>query len=78
MELKKEITIRDLPKTERPRERLREHGASALSVAELLEVVLRRGIAGESVIMTAQRLIGHFEGLKGLASLWRYLNLQRG
>lgn len=66
--MNKEMTILNLPKTERPRERLKEHGVAALSAAELLEVILGRGIAGESVIVTAQRLISRFEGLKGLST----------
>ena len=33
----------------------------------LLAVILGRGIAGESVMVTAQRLLSQFDGLKGLA-----------
>ena len=41
--------IRDMPSGERPRERLRQSGASALSNAELLAIILRTGAAGENV-----------------------------
>ncbi len=62
------MTIRDLPLAERPRERLQKLGAEALSAQEILAVILGRGIAGESVTVTAQRLLGRFGGLKGLAA----------
>lgn len=64
---KKSLTIHDLPIAERPRERLREFGVEALSAQEILAVILGRGIAGESVTVTAQRLLSRFGGLKGLA-----------
>ncbi|MGA1562811.1 MAG: UPF0758 domain-containing protein, partial [Gammaproteobacteria bacterium] len=35
------MSIRDWPENERPRERLLEHGAGALSDAELLAIFLR-------------------------------------
>jgi DNA repair protein RadC len=59
--------IRDLPAAERPRERLRHMGASALSNAELLAIVLRTGGAGENVVAQATRLLSRFDGLPGLA-----------
>ena len=62
------FTIHDLPIAERPRERLRQFGPEALSAQELLAVILGRGIAGESVTVTAQRLLARFGGLKGLAT----------
>ncbi len=61
------LTIRDLPPAERPRERLISHGAEALSEPELLCCLLGRGIAGESVLVTAQRLFAQFHSLQGLA-----------
>ena len=39
-----ETRIRDLPAGERPRERLRNYGASRLSNAELLAIILRTGL----------------------------------
>ena len=65
--MKKSFTIRDLPVSERPRERLWEYGAGALSVPELIAVILGRGIAGESVTVTAQRLLRRFIDLRGIA-----------
>jgi DNA repair protein RadC len=65
---KKSFTIHDLPISERPRERLLKLGTEALSAQEILALVLGRGIAGESVIVTAQRLLSEFGNLKGIAS----------
>lgn len=65
--LKKSFTIRDLPVSERPRERLQKFGAEALSAQEILAVLLGRGISGESVMVTAQRLLSQFGSLKGIA-----------
>lgn len=60
------MTIHDLPVADRPRERLRRLGVEALSAQEILAVILGRGIAGESVMVTAQRLLSQFGGLKGI------------
>ena len=65
--IKKSFTIHDLPASERPRERLQKFGAEALSAQEILAVILGRGIAGESVMVTAQRLLSQFSSLKGIA-----------
>ncbi len=59
--------IRDLPATDRPRERLRDAGPSALSNQELLAILLRTGSAKESALAQANRLLGRFRGLVGLA-----------
>ena len=61
------MTIHDLPVADRPRERLQRLGIEALSAQEILALILGRGIAGESVMVTAQRLLSQFGGLKGVA-----------
>jgi DNA repair protein RadC len=61
------LTIRDLPAADRPRERLQRLGVEALSAQEILALILGRGISGESVMVTAQRLLSRFGGLKGVA-----------
>lgn len=61
------LTVRDLPASERPRERLTRLGAEALSEQELLACILGRGIAGESVLVSARRLLAAFGSLHGLA-----------
>jgi len=60
-------TIKELPEDERPRERLEQYGAQALSVAELLAIILRVGTKDENVIRFAQRLLHTYGGLAGLA-----------
>jgi DNA repair protein RadC len=60
------MTIHDLPMADRPRERLQRLGVEALSAQEILALILGRGIAGESVMVTAQRLLSQFGGLKGI------------
>ncbi|MDH7487009.1 MAG: DNA repair protein RadC [Anaerolineae bacterium] len=60
-------TIKDLPVSERPRERLEHYGAGALSTAELLAILLRSGVTGESVLRLAERLLIRYGGLTGLA-----------
>jgi DNA repair protein RadC len=62
------LTIHDLPVADRPRERLQRLGVEALSAQEILAVILGRGISGESVMVTAQRLLSQFGGLKGISN----------
>jgi DNA repair protein RadC len=66
--LKSSFTVHDLPLSERPRERLAKLGSEALSSQEILALILGRGIRGESVIVTAQKLLSKFGNLKNLAS----------
>ena len=69
---KKSFTIHDLPISERPRERLQKFGIEALSAQEILALILGRGVAGESVVVTAQGLLSRFGSLKGLlVPQWR-------
>jgi DNA repair protein RadC len=63
----KSFTIHDLPISERPRERLQKLGAEALSAQEILTLLLGRGMTGESVMITIQRLLSQFGNLKGIA-----------
>ena len=60
-------TIKELPSSERPRERLLHFGEGALSNAELLAIILRTGARDENVVRVAQRLLARFDGLPGLA-----------
>lgn len=60
--------IRDLETSQRPRERLETLGPTALTNAELIAILLRTGIRGESAIQVAQRLLFEFGGLSGLQS----------
>ena len=58
--------IRDLHESDRPRERLAALGPQALSNAELIAILLRVGVAGESAVHVGQRLLNKFGGLTGL------------
>jgi DNA repair protein RadC len=62
------VRILDLPRDERPRERLLRAGPSALSNAELIAILLRVGIEGESALDVAARLLAD-HGLDGLQRL---------
>jgi DNA repair protein RadC len=50
-------SIKDLPKSERPREKLLEKGAQALSDNELLAVLLGKGTQRHDVLSLAKKLI---------------------
>jgi len=63
----KSFTIHDLPEEERPRERLVQFGEQALSAQELLQLILGRGVAGESVAVMAQKLLSRFGNLQQLS-----------
>lgn len=60
-------TIHQMPPTERPRERLLQHGAEAIATSELLAIIMGSGMKGKSVLQLSQDLIAHFGTLEGLA-----------
>ena len=62
------MSIKHWPEQERPREKLIQHGAGALSDAELLAIFLRTGTQGLSAVELARRLLTHFGGLRSLLS----------
>ncbi len=53
--------------TEQPRERLMKHGASVLSTAELIAILLRTGKQGEDVLQVSRNLLQRFESMSDLA-----------
>jgi DNA repair protein RadC len=59
--------IKDMPATERPRERLRDFGVGALATAELLAIILRTGVQGQNVLSLADALIARFGSLTAIA-----------
>src|SRR5262245_43587801 len=64
------ILIRDLPTSERPRERLARYGPEQLTTGELLAIIWRTGTSGrerESALTIANRALMEFRGLAGLA-----------
>lgn len=58
--------INDWPEGERPREKLLQRGAAALSDAELLAIFLRTGVVGKSAVDLARDLITRFGNLTQL------------
>ncbi len=61
------IRIKDLPDSERPRERLAAHGADALNAAELIAILLRTGLRGASAVDVGREMISRFGTLDNLA-----------
>ena len=59
--------IRELPVTERPRERLGQRGAAGLSSAELIALVWASGTRGRSAVDLAAEALARHDGLTGLA-----------
>lgn len=60
------MSITDWPAGERPREKLLERGAAALSDAELLAIFLRTGVVGKSAVDLARELVQQFGTLTNL------------
>lgn len=60
------MPITDWPKAERPREKLLNLGAAALSDAELLAIFLRTGTKGRTAVDLARDIVAHFQGLRNL------------
>ncbi len=52
--------FRDLPSVDKPREKLTEHGPKALTLPELLAVVLNVGTKSENVLEMSQRIMREY------------------
>ena len=63
------MSIRDWPDDERPREKLLQRGAAALSDAELLAIFLRVGVPGRSAVDLARDMLKQHGGLRQLLEL---------
>jgi DNA repair protein RadC len=59
--------IREMPPSERPRERLLRCGSDALSSAELIAIVLGSGTEGDNALDLAERLLANLGGVRSLA-----------
>lgn len=68
MSTKVGVVIRELPDSERPREKLLWRGPQALEPRDLLAIVLRTGRAGASALMVADELLAQFGSLQGLGT----------
>ncbi len=68
-EEKRKYKIKDLPKVDRPREKLIKYGPEKLSNSELLAILLRSGTKNENVINLASKILKKFnkEKLPNLA-----------
>jgi DNA repair protein RadC len=60
------MSIRDWPADERPREKLLQRGAAALTDAELLAIFLRTGTTGKSAVEMARGLLDEYGSLQAL------------
>ena len=56
------MRIKDIPKIERPREKLMQYGPARLSNSELLALLLRSGRKGENVLTLANRVLRKYKG----------------
>lgn len=60
--------VKDLPLDDRPREKLALRGASSLTDAELIAIILRTGTKGSSVVDISRGLINKYNNLAVLSS----------
>jgi DNA repair protein RadC len=60
------MSIKDWPSNERPREKLLQRGATALTDAELLAIFLRTGTPGKSAVDMARDLLSEYGSLQAL------------
>ena len=60
------MKIKDLPKVDRPREKLEKYGPERLSDSELLAILLRTGSKGINVVELSSKILRKFSGV-GLA-----------
>lgn len=65
------MSIRNWPQRERPREKLLERGASVLTEAELLAILLSTGVRGQSALDVARALLIEFGSLRELLTAER-------
>lgn len=62
----KKIKLQDIPKEERPQERLFRYGAEKLTDEELLSLILRSGTPNENVLFLSKRILASFNKLGGI------------
>lgn len=63
------LSLRDVPDEERPRERMQQFGAHALSNVELIAILLRTGTISESAVSLAQKVLVQSGGLRNLVDV---------
>lgn len=72
------VKIKDLPKFERPREKLIKKGAQALHKKELLAILLRTGIKGKNVLQVAEDILLRYGDKKLLDVSYQELRNMHG
>lgn len=70
--------IKDLPKHERPREKLIEKGVENLRDGELMAILLRTGIEGKNVIKISEEILSKFPKKKLLSLDFKELSKIKG
>lgn len=61
------VGIRNWPEEDRPREKLLKNGEHALSNSELLAIILRSGVKGQSAIDLARKILQKFKTFRNLS-----------
>ncbi|MCS7063055.1 MAG: DNA repair protein RadC [Methylacidiphilales bacterium] len=73
------LKIAEMAVEERPRERLASRGPSALSISELLAILLRTGVKGKSAVNVGAQLLRQYGSLEQLSRApWQELAAIRG
>lgn len=62
-----QLKICEMPREERPREKLLGRGAAALTNPELLAILLRTGVRGANAVEVARQLLERYGSLSGLS-----------
>ncbi|MCX5800380.1 MAG: DNA repair protein RadC [Candidatus Eisenbacteria bacterium] len=70
--------VGDLPRVDRPREKMVQKGSSALSDAELLAVILGKGTRGASVLEIADEILRRYDTARLPSIVLRDLEVMKG
>jgi DNA repair protein RadC len=62
-----QIKISEMPRDERPREKLLGRGSAALTDSELIAILLRTGLPGANAVEVARQLLERYGSLSGLS-----------
>ncbi|WP_414836869.1 RadC family protein [Candidatus Nanohalococcus occultus] len=65
-----DYTIKDVPRSEQPREKLNDHGAESLTDTELLSIILRTGTRGKNVKQLSGQILSEYS-FQGLLNVYR-------
>ena len=63
------MLIKEMPENEKPREKALLYGVRALSTQELVAILLRTGVKGQSALSAANKLLCSAGGVSGLARM---------